>query len=103
MSKMITPAGTLKIADDVIAQVACTAVLEVEGVAGMAGHFTRKKGIVLKMENGCVRITVEIAVNYGVKIQDVAQNVQSKVKTAIETMTGFTVDEVCVHITNLVA
>ena len=101
MSDTIT--GKLKIADEVIVQVAHTAILEVEGVAGMAGHFTRKRGIAIKMENGRVLITVEIAVNSGAKIQSTANNVQTKVKTAIETMTGFTVEEVNVHITGLVA
>ena len=103
MSEMIAPAGTLKIADEVISQVASTAVLEVEGIANMASHFTRKKGITLKMENGRVHINVEIAVIGGTKIQDVAQNVQNKVKNAIETMTGFTVDEVNVNVTGLIA
>ena len=103
MAEMIAPEGKLKIADEVITQVACTAVLEADGVAGMAGHFSRRKGVALKMENGRVHITVAINVNGGVKMQNVAEDVQQKVKTAVETMTGFTVDEVSVHITGLVA
>jgi len=108
------PAGHVHIADEVIASIASTAVLEADGVAGMASHFTgdiagrlsRKKparGVALKMDNGKVHVSVEIVVNSGVKIQDVAKDVQQKVKNAIETMTGFTACEVCVHVTGLVA
>ena len=112
MSDMITPSGGVQIADEVIAQIASTAVLEAEGVAGMAGaldiasRLSRKKptkGITLKVENSVVQISVAIVVNGGVKIQEVAQDVQQKVKTAIETMTGFTVEDVCVNVTGLVA
>ena len=108
------PTGKIQIADEVIAQIAISATLEADGVAGMARHFTgdlagrisRKKpakGCTLRVENGKVRISVEIAVNGGVKIQKVAHDVQQKIKTAIETMTGLSVEEVHVHITGLVA
>ena len=106
--------GQIQIADEVIAAIASTAVLEADGVAGMAGYFSgdiagklsRKKnakGVTLRMEDGKVYISVEIVAKSGVILQDVAKDVQQKVKTAIETMTGFTANEVNVHITGLVA
>lgn len=115
MSEVTTlPTGQMKIADEVIASIASTAVLEAEGVAGMAGHFTgdiagklsRKrpaKGVTLQTEQGKLQISVAILVHGGVKIQEVAKDVQQKVKNAIETMTGFTAEEVNVHIAGLVA
>ena len=107
MAEMITPSGQVQIADEVIAQIASVAVQEVEGVTGMAGQrISRKKpakGVTLRVENGKVCITVEIAVKSGTKIQEVATEVQKKVKSAIETMTNFTVQEVCVNVTGLVA
>jgi uncharacterized alkaline shock family protein YloU len=114
MSENNTVSGNLQIADEVIASIAGTAVLEAEGVAGMAGYFTgdiasklsRKKpakGVSLHVENENVSVSVEIVVKSGVKVQDVAKDVQQKVKTAIETMTSFNVDEVHVHVTGLVA
>ena len=104
------PAGQVQIAGDVIAVIAKTAVLEVEGVAGMAGYFTGRlgrkkpsKGVTLQVKDGDVNITVEIVVKSGAKIQDVAKDVQQKVKNAIETMTGFTANQVNVLVSGLVA
>jgi len=114
MSESVNPAGQIQVADEVIATIASTAVLEAEGVAGMGGYFagditsklSRKKpskGVTLRVEDGKVYISVDILVRSGTKMQAVAQDVQQKVKTAIETMTGFTADEVNVNITGLVA
>ena len=113
------PTGQVQIADEVIASIASTAVLEAEGVAGMAGNLgmasnlgdiagklrgkKSARGVALRIENGYVQVSVEIVVHSGVKIQDVAADVQQKVKNAIETMTGFTAREVNVHVMGLVA
>ena len=110
----ISSSGQIQIADEVIANIASTAVLEAEGVAGMPGHFTgdivarlgRKrhaKGVSLQINDGKVQISIEVLVNSGVKIQDVAKDVQQKVKTAIETMTGFVAEKINVRVTGLVA
>ena len=99
-------AGQVQIADEVIAAIASAAALEAEGVAGMASNFRRKKqnkGVAVRVEDGKVRISVDISVVSGVKIQSVASDVQQKVKTAIETMTGYTAVEVNVNVTGLVA
>jgi len=104
----------VKIADEVIASIASKAVLEVEGVAGMAGNYAGDlagkiyrwkpaKGVTLQIEKENVHISLEIVVKGGVKIQDVARDVQQKVKTAIETMTGYTAYAVNVHVAGLVA
>jgi uncharacterized alkaline shock family protein YloU len=106
--------GQVKIADDVVAVIAGTAALEAEGVAGLAGHLGndiaerlgRKhlgKGVTVKIENNVATVAAEIAVKAGVKIQDVAREVQDKIKTAIETMTGLTVAEVNVSVSELAA
>ena len=114
MSEDTKLSGHVQIADEVIANIASTAVLEAEGVAGMAGYFTgdiagklgrkrQAKGVALRVEEGNVFISVDIVVRSGVKIQDVAKDVQQKVKNAIETMTGYTAEEVHVNVTGLVA
>jgi len=97
--------GQVRIADEVISTIASSAVLETEGVAGMAyaGRKRPGKGVSLKIEDGKVKITVAVMVAGGVKIQDVAANVQQKVKDAVETMTGFVAEEVNVHISGMVA
>lgn len=100
----------IKIADDVIAVIAGVAVSEVIGVAGMAGGFAGgitevlsgkknlAKGIKVETEDDNTKIDVNIIVEYGVRIPDVAFEIQNKVKKAVETMTGLNVLEVNVHI-----
>ena len=114
MSEEINLSGHVQIADEVIANIASTATLEAEGVVDMAGYFTgdiagklrgkkSAKGVALLVEEGKVHISVDIVVRSGVKIQTVAGDVQQKVKNAIETMTGYTADEVNVNVIGLVA
>jgi len=102
--------GKVKIADEVLVNIASTAVLEAEGVAGMSNQmdFTdilrgKSKGISLNVTEEEVQISISIVVKSGVKIQDVALDVQQRVKGAIETMTGFIVGEVNIQVVGLVA
>lgn len=103
-------ADGIEIADDVIAVIAGVAVSEVNGVFGMAGGFAGgitevlkgkknlAKGIKVDEQNGKIKIDVNIIVEYGARIPDVAFEIQNKVKTAVEEMTGLKVEEVNVHI-----
>lgn len=96
---------SIKIANDVVASIAGVAVSEVPGVSGMAGGITEifgKKGLTrgIKVEVGekDTKIDVNIIVEYGVRIPDVAFQIQNRVKKAVETMTGLTVSSVNIHI-----
>ena len=91
--------GQVHIADEVIAAIAGAAVLESDGVVG---RKRPSKSITLKVENEKVSVSVDIAISSGVKIQDVAKDVQQRIKNAIETMTGFTLIEVNVNVAGLV-
>lgn len=100
----------IKIADDVIAVIAGVAVAEVPGVAEMSGGFAGgisevlsgkknlSKGIKVESGEKETRIDVNIIVEYGIRIPDVAFEIQNKVKVAVEKMTGLKVVEVNVHI-----
>ena len=100
----------IKIADDVVAIIAGVAVAEVPGVAEMAGGFAGgitevlsgkknlAKGIKVEVGEKDTKIDVNIIVEYGVRIPDVAFEIQNRVKKAVETMTGLTVVEVNVHV-----
>ncbi len=100
----------IKIADDVVAVIAGVAVSEVPGVAEMAGGFAGgitevlsgkknlAKGIKVEVGEKETKIDVNIIVEYGVRIPDVAFEIQNRVKKAVETMTGLTVVEVNVHV-----
>ena len=103
----------IKIADDVISVIAGVAVSEVPGVAQMSGGFaggisevlSGKKNLAkgIKVETGEkeTKIDVNIIVEYGARIPDVAFEIQNREKKAVETienMTGLKVVEVNVHI-----
>lgn len=96
---------SIKIANDVVASIAGVAVSEVPGVYGMAGGITEifgKKGLTrgIKVEVGEkeTKIDVNIIVEYGARIPDVAFEIQNRVKKAVETMTGLNVSSVNIHI-----
>ena len=100
----------IKIADDVVAVIAGVAVSEVSGVAEMAGGFAGgitevlsgkknlAKGIKVEVGDKDTKIDVNIIVEYGVRIPDVAFEILNRVKKAVETMTGLNVVEVNVHV-----
>lgn len=101
--------GSIKIADDVVGVIAGLAATEVEGVAGMSGGIVGGIAEILGRKNLSKGVKVEVGekeaavdlymiVNYGVRIPDVAWNVQENVKKAIENMTGLSVVEVNIHI-----
>ena len=100
----------IRIADDVVAVIAGVAVSEVAGVAEMAGGFAGgitevlsgkknlAKGIKVEVGEKETKIDVNIIVEYGVRIPDVAFEIQNRVKKAVESMTGLKVVEVNVHV-----
>ena len=56
------------------------------------------KGIKVDVNEGKAKIDVNIIVEYGVRIPEIAFEIQTKVKKAVETMTGLKVTEVNVHV-----
>jgi len=100
----------IQISNDVIAVIAGVAVSEVPGVSGMAGGFAggisevfsgkknMAKGIKVDKTETTAKIDVNIIVEYGSRIPDVAFEIQNRVKKAVESMTGFKVEEVNVHV-----
>ncbi len=106
----VDDANTIRIADDVVAVIAGVAVSEVPGVAGMSGGFAggisevlsgkknMAKGIKVEVGEKEAKIDVNIIVEYGTRIPDVAFEIQNRVKKAVETMTGLKVLEVNVHV-----
>lgn len=100
----------IKISNDVVASIAGVAVSEVPGVYSMAGGiaggisevFSGKKnlskGIKVEVGEKDTKIDVNIIVEYGVRIPDVAFEIQGRVKKAVETMTGLKVSGVNIHV-----
>ncbi|MDO4619709.1 MAG: Asp23/Gls24 family envelope stress response protein [Lachnospiraceae bacterium] len=104
--------GTVKIADEVVAVIAGLAATEVKGVSSLAGGITNaavaRKGIKALSRGVKINVTenhvsAELSVNleFGYSIPEVAEQVQQKVKSAIETMTGMQVTEVNISVADV--
>ena len=103
-----TAENTIKIS--VVSIIAGKAVSEVEGVSSMAGGFAGgitevlsgkknfSKGIKVEVGEKETKIDVNIIVEYGTRIPDIAFEIQNRVKKAVENMTGLKVLEVNVHV-----
>ena len=100
----------IQISSDVVAVIAGVAVSEVQGVSGMSGGFAGgitevlsgkknlAKGIKVEINEDIAKIDVNIIVEYGSRIPDVAFEIQNRVKKSVENMTGLKVEEVNVHV-----
>ena len=100
----------INISDEVVTTIAGIAIADIDGVAEMAGGIAGglsevlrgkkklSKGIKAEIDGNNVKIDVNIIVNYGVRIPDVAFDIQNKVKNNVENMTGLRVEEVNVHV-----
>lgn len=102
--------ANIKISDDVIAVIAGVAASEVSGVAEMSGGFAGgisevlsgkknlSKGIKVESGEKETKIDVNIIVEYGIRIPDVAFEIQNRVKKAVESMTGLKVTQINVNV-----
>lgn len=108
----IEDVGQVQIADEVIAVIAGLAATEVEGVSKMSGNITNEivsklgmknlsKGVKVTIDGEQVSVLLNLVLNYGVSIPKTSQEVQEKVKAAIENMTGLTVSEVNIRIAGI--
>ena len=100
----------VEISDDVVAVIAGVAVADVQGVAGMAKGFAGgitealsgkknlAKGIKVEVAGKEAKIDVNIIVEYGTRIPDIAFEIQSRIKKSVNEMTGLEVVAVNVHV-----
>ena len=105
--------GEVQIADDVVAIIAGLAATVCEGGASMYGNITNvlvaklgmknlAKGVKAVLENDEVTVDLALNVKFGYRIKEVSVKVQEKVKSAIENMTGLTVNLVNIRIANII-
>ena len=101
--------GEVKIADEVVAIIAALAATEVEGVASMAGNVTNElvsklgmknlsKGVKVDVLEGIVTVVLALNLKYNYSIIEVCEKVQTRVKAAIENMTGLEVADVNIKV-----
>ena len=105
--------GQIVIADEVVAIIAGIAATEVKGVDSMYGGWSGEiisrmgiralsKGVSITIEDDHVSVKLSLNVKYGYSIPDVSRNVQDKVASAIESMTGLSVLDVNIRIAGVV-
>ena len=94
-----TELGAIHVHHGVIAVIARLATLKVPGVVGMSGSFSDgiasmigkdadDRGIKVHVEGQGVSVELNIVIEYGVRIPQVAWRIQNDVRHAIEDMTG---------------
>ncbi|GAB2737967.1 Asp23/Gls24 family envelope stress response protein [Streptomyces bullii] len=109
--------GRTTIADGVVEKIAGLAARDVDGVHAMGSGISRTFGAVrdrvpggdksvtrgVKAEVGEVQaaLDLEIVVEYGVSISDLARDVRENVITAVERMTGLEVVEVNIAVSDV--
>jgi len=99
--------GQVEVSEQAIATIVGASVSECYGVVGMAskkkvkdsvadlfGKDNHTKGIVISTEENHVSIQIHIIVLYGIKISEIANSIQEKVKYSIEQMLDLNVNEV---------
>lgn len=104
--------GEIRVVDDVVTIIAGLAATEVEGVSSMAGNITGEivaktgaknlsKGVRVDVMDGIVTADLNLNIKYGYAIPEVSGNVQERVRTAVENMTGLEVGAVNVRIASV--
>ncbi|MBQ3124061.1 MAG: Asp23/Gls24 family envelope stress response protein [Clostridia bacterium] len=103
------PIGNVKISVEVVAKIAGIAASEIDGVSAMHKSFVggvaqklgkknSSQGVKVEINEEMTTIDLYLVVEYGVKIPELAWNVQESVKASVEAMTGLNVAAVNIHI-----
>ena len=101
--------GSIHISEEVIASIAALAASEVEGVCGLSanigsdiaellGKKNLGRGVKITISGDTVAIDCYVVALFGYSVIDIAKNIQERVTTAVESMTGATVSGVNVDI-----
>ncbi len=111
--------GHTQIADSVVAKIAGMAAREIGGVHAMGGGAARMVGAVRDVVSGGnsngsatqgvsvevgerqAAVDIDLVVEYGVAIQDLATAVRRNVTTAVERMTGLEVTEINIKVDDI--
>lgn len=105
--------GIVKISDEVVAVISGIAATEIKGIIGMSanlvggitqilsGRKNLSKGVKVSVGENSAAIDLYVVVEYGLRIPEVAYQVQENVRKAVESMTGLNVTAVNVHVQNV--
>ena len=105
----ITENDEMLVTDEALAVIAGMAAMEVNGVAGMSTGFTGglaevlgrtnlAKGVKVLSRDGVTTVDIYVIVKYGVRIPEVAFEIQEHVRSNVEHQAGIVVDTVNIHV-----
>ncbi|MBF6326914.1 Asp23/Gls24 family envelope stress response protein [Nocardia transvalensis] len=116
-SALVTDKGTTTIADTVVQKIAGLAAREVRGVHALGGGAARAfgalrdripgasasvgQGVSVEVGEKQAAVDLDLVVEYGVAIAELARAVRRNVVTAIEQMTGLEVVEVNINVNDV--
>ena len=101
--------GSVRISEDVIASIAAIAASETEGVGNLysgigtnvaefLGKKSLAKGVKVVFHGDLVEVEVSLLAQYGYNICEVSKNVQSAVRSSIQSMTGMRTSAVNINV-----
>ncbi|PCS00127.1 hypothetical protein RT41_GL001438 [Lactococcus fujiensis JCM 16395] len=106
--------GNVDIATEVISTVVGASTTEIFGVVGMTSKAAVKdnfrsilrqenysKGVVVTNTDNEISIDVYVVISYGVKISEVAKNIQERVRFNLENQLGISVSKINVYVQNV--
>ncbi len=105
--------GKIEVSPQAIGTIAGRAVVECYGVVGIAGKRLRNgaaellpaeryhQGIEVQFSNDQIIIDLYVVLEYGLRISEIAHNIMSNVKFAVEKMLGVPVVQVNVNVQGL--
>ncbi len=104
--------GTLKVSENVIMTISKLAAQEVEGVARVVEDKNTLKNLIfrqndssavkIRFDGDVVEISLAIVVKSGINAVSVCEQIQDKVKSSVQSMTGVTVSTVNVNVAGVV-
>ncbi len=109
-AKLSNNLGEIFISDDVLANIAGLATIECYGLVGMASKNAKdglvellrrdnlNKGVKITTEGEDIIVDLFVIVKFGTRISTVADNIISKVKYTLESITGLKVKKVNLNI-----
>lgn len=108
------PLGKIEVLPNAIHSIAVDATLTCYGVLGIASPHLRygqaillapeqrNQGVKIQIQEDHIIIDVYVALEYGLRISEIAQNIMSTVKFATEKMLGIPVTQVNVNVQGLI-
>lgn len=109
--KKNTALGSIRISDDAIATLTGSAVVECYGVVGMASQKVIKdgfyellkkenfsKGVIIKNKPEGIEVDLYVVISYGVKVTEVVNEIQKRVKYTLEKTLNMDVCAVNVYV-----